>query len=252
MSNWIITYKGQEFVFPNFSGALDNVVVPNGNDSLSKNCPISGDRKDKMTDDEKAGFLNLQLTHANIIAQNWQAGPTEWSKFKDSTALLMSRFNSSILTGDFTDIQERLDEVLFWLDTYKTLLERNANYSSIYEQAGGLGSGCGGNGRCREKLCHDSGFWAGAIQQYDIILPEIDQQISLVSNVKETINGIESGDLSLDAFGDILDRNAEREEEKRLALEEEARRKGIFIALGVVALLVTLYFTFKIIKKKRG
>tara|TARA_R110000803_G_scaffold77874_5_gene142773 strand:+ start:4491 stop:5264 length:774 start_codon:yes stop_codon:yes gene_type:complete len=251
-SNWIITYRGQEFVFPNFSGALDNVIVPNGNDSLSRNCPITGERKDKMTDDEKAGFLNLQLTHGNIIGQNWNSGQTQWSKFKESTALLMSRFNSSILTGDFTDIQERLDELLFWLDTYKTLLERNKGYAVVYEQAGSFGSGCGSNGRCREKLCHDSGFWSGAIVQYDIILPEINQQISLVSNVQNTIIGIESGDLSLDVLGDILERNAEEEEEKRLALEEEARRKGIFIALGVVALLVTLYFTFKIIKKKRG
>jgi len=255
MANYIITYKNQEFVFPNFSGALNNVIVPNGNDSLeARACPVSGERKDKMTDDEKAGFLNLQLTHGNIIADNWSTGVSEWVKFKDSTALLLMRVNSSILSGDFNGVQEKLDEVLSWLGNYQTLLLRNKGYVEQYrdEPYDRWGSGCGNNGRCKEKLCHSTGFWEGAIVQYNTIIPQIEEQIYLVSEVQNTINAIELGELNLDALGGVINSNSEQQEAEKTALAEASKRKGIFIALGVVALLVVLFFTFKIIKKKRG
>jgi len=251
MSDWIITYKGEEFVFPNFSGALENVVVPNGNNSLSRSCPISGDRKDKMTDDERAGFLNLQLNHGNIIADNWNTGVSEWVKFKMTTQLLLARMNNSLLLGEFDGLHENLDEVLGWLSTYETLLKRNRGYVIEYRDAGdNFGSGCGNNGRCREKLCHSTGFWEGAVTQYDTIIPQVEQQIYVVSQVKNALDGIESGDVSLDVVGGVIAGNADDNEDDLKTLESQSKWKGVFIAIGVLLGVVAMVLIIKKIQNR--
>lgn len=255
MSRWDITYKGNEYRFPNFLPVLDSTLelrersIGDGDGAvleadLGKSCPVMGNRKDRMSDEEKWAFEHFLLNEMGIFGGT---GTSDWDEFKNSTAQITVAFNQSILAGDFTDIETYLDEILSWLGQIKSSLESNVEKIVVFKNNDQWGCG---NGRCREKACHTTEFWETTKSYYDDMLVQVDEQITYVNSVKGTINEIEAGTLNTGALNSTVANNALQNAEAKLNQEAKEKRKKILIALGSVAGLILLIYVIRKIRNR--
>jgi hypothetical protein len=255
MASWDITYKGTEYKFPNFLDVLDTTLelrerwADSGGQAvleadLDKSCPISGDRKDKMTSTEKSQFNHLLLNEMGIFGGT---GTSEWDEFKNSTAQITVAFNQSILSADFTDIETNLDEILSWLAQIKSSLQRNLEKVVVFKDNDQWGCG---DGRCREKACHKTGFWKITKSYYDDMIVQVNQQISYVDSVKSTINQIEDGTLDTGDLSSSVNNNADRLLKQREEEEAQAKRKKLMLVGGIVLGLLGLVFIIRKIRNR--
>ncbi len=255
MRGWTITYKGTDYRFPNFTNTLKNTLdleprpfQQGGGDVmqavLDKTCQLIGNRKKDFSDDEKTQFTNFLLNERGIFGGT---GTSEWDEFKNSTAQITVAFNQSILSADFTDIETNLDEILSWLAEIKSSLTINREKIVVFKDNDQ--AGCG-NGRCREKACHETEFWKNTKAYYDDMLVQVNQQISYVNSVKSTINQIEDGTLDTGDLSSTVDNNAERLLKQREEEEAQARRKKLMLVGGIVLGLLGLVFIIRKIRNR--
>ena len=251
MSNWTITYKGIEYNFPNFTDTLDNTLeIEQRGDSgvqqaaLTKSCQQIGDRKKDFTDEEKTKFTNLLLNERGIFGG---LGTSEWDEFKNSIANITDAFDQSILSADFTDIESNIDEIKSWLALIKSKLTVNYEKVILFKNNDQLGCG---NGRCREKACHDNEFWNPTKGYYEDMMTQVDQQIDYLETVKNTIDSIEDGTLDVGDLGRVVrDNKQKREQEEEQALTKDRIRK-VMIAGAIVGALFLLIFIIRKIKNR--
>lgn len=256
MSNWIITYKGTEYSFPNFTSTLENTlpIVPRNEDSpvlqadLEKSCPVTGHRMDKMDGDEKTQFTNLLLNERGIFGTHGSGySGTSWGQFKNSIAQITQAFQQSILSADFTDIESNCDEIISWLTQIQELTIVNIEKITIFLTNDQLGCG---NGRCREKACHTTEFWTPTLAGQQSFLVQVVQQIEYVNEVKGTIGSIEDGSLPVDDLVTVVRENKERVEEQEAEELTQERIRKLMIAGAIVGALFLLIFIIRKIKNR--
>ena len=250
MSNWTITYKGIEYNFPNFTNTLDNTLEIEERSGgvqqakLEKSCQLVGDRKKDFTDEEKTKFTNLLLNERGIFGG---LGASEWDEFKNSIANITDAFDQSILSADFTDIESNINEIQSWLSIIKAKL--TVNYQKVVLFLNNDQLGCG-NGRCREKACHNNDFWNPTKSYYEDMISQVNQQIEYLETVRSTIDSIEDGTLDVGDLGRVVRDNKEkREEEEQQALTQDRIRK-LMIAGAIVGALFLLIFIIRKIRNR--
>lgn len=254
MSNWIITYKGTEYIFPNFTDTLENTLPLEEKDNgviqaaLTKSCPISGHRMDRMTEDEKTQFTNLLLNERGIFGTHGSGyNDTSWGQFKNSVAQITLAFQQSILSADFTDIESNCDEIITWLTEIRDLTVVNIDKIRIFIDNDQLGCG---NGRCREKACHNNEFWTPTLSGQTAFLNQVVQQIEYVNEVKTTIDSIEDGSLPVDNLVTVVRDNKERVEEQEAEELTQERIRKLMIAGAIVGALFLLIFIIRKIRNR--
>ena len=199
---------------------------------------------DRMTSTEKRRFTNLLLNERNIFGN---ASHTEWDEFKNSISFLTQAMNVSILSADFTDIESNCDEILGWLEHINQHLVENRDKVRIFKDNDQ--TGCG-KGRCREKACHDTGFWEITEGYYTDMIQQVNSQIEYVNNVKDTISQIEEGTLDTQDLAVVVNNNAQNILNQKRQAEADERKKKFMLIGGIILGLVALIFIIRKIRNR--
>ena len=217
--NHILTYKGNEYRFPNFHAVINDTLKTEVNTwgvtqaDLDKSCPLT----------------------------------TEWDEFKNSIAFITQEMNTAILSADFTDIESNCDEILEWLQHINQHLVENRDKVRLFKDNDQ--TGCG-NGRCREKACHDTGFWEITESYYTDMIQQVNSQIQYVNNVKDTITQIEEGTLDTEDLAIVVNNNAQNIQNQKRQAEADDRKKKFMLIGGIILGLVALIFIIRKIRKR--
>ena len=245
MANLILSYSGIDYSFPDFRATMDDIIAP-GQDCCTKSCVAwqsTEKAQERLESSELNKLLNYDVYVRNIYRSNSNAF-SEWTQIKDSIQGFALRSAQNTAQDNYIDIAETTVEILDFLASIKERLVRNLSYINHYSTTSG--------GRS-ERICMSKEYWINHISEYTNMINEVDIEIGFLKSNLDIVGCVQDGSCgdsttyggNVDSYNDLKDELEDAE--KSVASYDTLKKVGLAIVV-----LVVLFFTFKIIKKRRG